>query len=470
MLNYNFQPGAEGPHCGLSFSPSVTDWQAVEGRGSDLPLSLLLFSHPPSRSISCCTVRIDTWIRLRVTPSVLVCLTQQQQLFLKTSPSLRQFLVNVCLVLLKVTRRFYLADFYDMGCERYFTIYLTSLVSLCLCHCFYFSRISWWRLSMENIKDRLPKWCCFLCFSTLLCPRTSTPAAQSRPAAPESCRIATHTNTQTHTRECLWHRCEFDGWHGPTADVIGWKSRITQPPPSHLSLFLLRPYLLSSVSLPHRQDRHRLSSLDINGRGERGKWGELSGWKNLWRQEWGVGFLIYGSDFSFVIPWLSLGSWVGGRWGGGEEGAEAWCWWGGLSSLIMCTCPQRQGDTRQQKCCPGRAEQTSLFSRFNCEAACLRFHLLTTSLPWHVFVIIKHLCTFLIESEGDKVFKWVCTCVEFLPFASLAFAGCESVETDSDEIISTKSPLMTTANISYESHRHRCVATEEEIPVMCGVR
>lgn len=44
------------------------------------------------------------------------------------------------------------------------------------------------------------------------------------------------------------------------------------------------------------------------------------------------------------------------------------------------------------------------------------------------------------------------------------------METDSDEIISTKSPLMTTANISYESHRHRCVATEEEIPVMCGVR
>ena len=41
MLNYNFQLGVEGPHCGLSFSPSVTDWQAGEG-GRHLSLLLSL--------------------------------------------------------------------------------------------------------------------------------------------------------------------------------------------------------------------------------------------------------------------------------------------------------------------------------------------------------------------------------------------------------------------------------------------
>lgn len=38
-----------------------------------------------------------------------------------------------------------------------------------------------------------------------------------------------------------------------------------------------------------------------------------------------------------------------------------------------------------------------------------------------------------------------------------ALAGFKSNETDSDEIISAKSLLMTTANISYKSHRRRCV-------------
>lgn len=45
MLNYNFQLGTEGPHCGLSFSPSVTDWQAGEGcrHPPSFPPSLRLF-------------------------------------------------------------------------------------------------------------------------------------------------------------------------------------------------------------------------------------------------------------------------------------------------------------------------------------------------------------------------------------------------------------------------------------------
>lgn len=56
-------------------------------------------------------------------------------------------------------------------------------------------------------------------------------------------------------------------------------------------------------------------------------------------------YLIYGSDFSFVIPWLSLGSWMGGQWGG--RGTVVWCEVvRGLSGLIMCTGPQRQGDIR----------------------------------------------------------------------------------------------------------------------------
>ena len=43
---------------------------------------------------------------------------------------------------------------------------------------------------------------------------------------------------------------------------------------------------------------------------------------------------------------------------------------------------------------------------------------------------------------------------------SVAFAGCESCETDRDEIISAKSLLMTTANISDGSHRRRCAIAE----------
>lgn len=50
------------------------------------------------------------------------------------------------------------------------------------------------------------------------------------------------------------------------------------------------------------------------------------------------------------------------------------------------------------------------------------------------------------------------------------FAGCESSETDGDEIISIKSLLMTTANISYKSHRRRCVIAATEIYTVCKVR
>lgn len=89
-----------------------------------LPPSLLL-SFP--LSVRCCTVQSDTWISLRVTPSVPVCLTQQQQLFIcrrRTSPSLHQFLVSVCLVCYSLERRhFHLADFYNTGCEKYFIMH-----------------------------------------------------------------------------------------------------------------------------------------------------------------------------------------------------------------------------------------------------------------------------------------------------------------------------------------------------------
>lgn len=44
----------------------------------------------------------------------------------------------------------------------------------------------------------------------------------------------------------------------------------------------------------------------------------------------------------------------------------------------------------------------------------------------------------------------------FRPF----IVRCESSETDSDEIISAKSLLMTAANISSDSHRRRCVIAE----------
>lgn len=71
-----------------------------------------------------------------------------------------------------------------------------------------------------------------------------------------------------------------------------------------------------------------------------------------------------------------------------------------------------------------------------------------------MFLLLFNLSApFLIEIEGDKDFKSICTCLEF-PFC---LAGCETSETDSDEIISAKSLLMTTANISYKSHRRRCV-------------
>lgn len=112
----------------------ICEWLTGWGGGdTSLPTSIPppLFLFFPL-SISCCTVQSDTWIRLLVTPSVLVCSTQQQQLFiccqqrLKTSPSLHPFLINVCLVccaVLRGGRHFYLVDFTTRPVKR--------LISLC---------------------------------------------------------------------------------------------------------------------------------------------------------------------------------------------------------------------------------------------------------------------------------------------------------------------------------------------------
>lgn len=116
MLNYNFQPGAEGPHCGLSFSPSVTDWHAWEG-----------WRHPPSFypllvSSSCLPSFLDAVLNSLSPGSgcrVILCtclfgtIAATFHALPGTSPSLHQFLINACLAfnLLREKRSFYLAEF-----------------------------------------------------------------------------------------------------------------------------------------------------------------------------------------------------------------------------------------------------------------------------------------------------------------------------------------------------------------------
>ena len=80
-------------------------------------------------------------------------------------------------------------------------MYGSLFLCICVIALFDFSRI----LLMPAFHvehQRFLKLFIFLYFSTHHCPHTSTSAAQSRPAASESCRIATHTHTHTctHTR------------------------------------------------------------------------------------------------------------------------------------------------------------------------------------------------------------------------------------------------------------------------------
>ena len=93
------------------------------------------------------------------------------------------------------------------------------------------------------------------------------------------------------------------------------KPRLLRPPSSFSAVHI------SSVSLTflHQPDRQSLcfSRLDNNGPAEWGQWVKEP-------VEGGIngegGLLIYGSDFSFVIPWLSLGKRAGGCWRGTAVG------------------------------------------------------------------------------------------------------------------------------------------------------
>lgn len=58
----------EGPHCGLSFYPSVTDWQAPSFPSL---APYLPFPFPSSFfAVHCCIVQFGTWIRLSLCPYV----------------------------------------------------------------------------------------------------------------------------------------------------------------------------------------------------------------------------------------------------------------------------------------------------------------------------------------------------------------------------------------------------------------
>lgn len=176
----------------------------------------------------------------------------------------------------------------------------------------------------------------------------------------------THMQTQTHTHiwEYLRHRCEADGWHGPTAEVTLWKSRVTQPS-QFLPFFSILQ--LSFLRLARATKNKREGEV---GRGE----GTLGVWALRL-----VEVLIYGSDFSFVIPWLSQGT-MGGRVMRGEEawGPDAGMRPEQLNNVYMPTALREY--TATKKCCPSKmrwgnngAEQTLRFSRFNCTTASLTF-------------------------------------------------------------------------------------------------
>lgn len=181
---------------------------------------------------------------------------------------------------------------------------------------------------------------------------------------------------------------------------------LSSPPPSHLSLFLV--YLLLS-----RQAGPLFVQVRWWQDGRRRYVGRRGVQKNLWREErrgmcvrwmcvwWFPDLWLW----LFICNTLIISGELGGRMAGVDGVGGGFALVRGLSSLIMCTCPQQWGDIRQQKCCPlkmrrgdGGAEQTSRSSRFNCETVCLSFHLLATFvLSCHVFVIAKQLSNSLIE-------------------------------------------------------------------------
>lgn len=203
MLNYNFQPGTEGPHCGLSFSPSVTDWQAGEGveRGKerDIPptqlLSLSLHSSLSSSLFpSCYQLLYCTIWHLDKAESQSSSDTAAAATFYLLPGTLPSLFWAFSILWYLPKKSYWWED--DRILRRWYFV----LIFQNLCYLFAFIFIS--ILSTDKMRCSFLGKCSFVPFfwqvPIFSRPCTSTSATPSRPAASESRRIATHTVKPTH--------------------------------------------------------------------------------------------------------------------------------------------------------------------------------------------------------------------------------------------------------------------------------
>lgn len=134
------------------------------------------------------------------------------------------------------------------------------------------------------------------------------------------------------TQMWVWWMTWASCWRHPM-EIPDYSAPPLAPLPSHLSLFLLRPHLSGLLfCLSYFSPAGQAEPPFVQVRRWRG--GE-SGWKNLWGWGWVPDLWLW----LFICNTLIISGELGGRMvGGGGMLAR------GLSSLIMCTCRQQQGD------------------------------------------------------------------------------------------------------------------------------
>lgn len=278
MLNYNFQPGSEGPHCSLSFSPSVTDWQAVEGWRRPTSFLPLAFLH--SRLLYCTACHLDH--------AVMSC----RSLFLSVWRKSSNF---SCIV-----REFYIGK-----------------------------RPAWPSTSRERERERERggERHCWVAYPTNMQYLHQNPLLGDWYWSVVHLPLLSPFDQLFLTRAAFQHTdagrdvCDTDVSWINNMDWL-WTSSTGNPgllnPQSHLfpSPLRLAGWLVPLPPFFFYQQHHNFFKLDGDrmGKGKVGR--RVGGEITCGGRNWGRG-LIYDSDFSSVIPWLSLGSWVGGWWGPG---------------------------------------------------------------------------------------------------------------------------------------------------------